>query len=259
MSQVTYGILGLGQLGVRIAQRMIDSGIDPANMYVVDRPSSRKHARQMGLRLVTLEEMGRVDVLLVVVKPFQAESVLASIGSARNKVVVSFMAGVSLSQMSGWLPGVPLVRAMTTTACQVGCGVGLYATSEEGESESLKLVEDLLVRLGRHDRVVLESHVQVYATVLSSLTGMVYQLLGDFERGMNHIGAPRQYRELMLEAVAASVAYAQKREGTHLLALAQEVTSPAGTTDAARLVLEEHRVTYAIIQAISAAARKAGG
>lgn len=254
-----YGVLGFGKLGTRIASALILSGVDPGRILALHRPSSHEAAVRCGVREVDVDELASVDVLIITVKPYQAEVALQSVSLKDGAIAISFMANVSRERVSGLLPRCVVVRAMTTTTCEIGCGIGLYILGEDTPKETAELVHAVLARLGRHDRVSSEREVEVFATVLSSLTGMVYQILGDFERGMNHIGAPRRYRELMLQAVSSAVTYATHRTGTHFMELSDEVTSPAGTTDAGRLVLEEHRVTFALIEAIAASAKKAGG
>jgi pyrroline-5-carboxylate reductase len=259
MRDLTIGVLGFGKLGVRIVSRLIKTGINPHNIYVVERPSNRLEVLRLGVRSVQVQDLRTVDILIIAVKPYQMQKAVEPLASLDETLVISFMANVSIQKLKEHIKTDRIVRAMTTTSCEAGKGVGLYATSEGLDDSARERAHTLLARLGRHDHVVDERHVEVFGTTLSSLTGMVYQILGDFDRGMNHIGAPRHYRSLMLEAVASAVGYAQEREDTHLLALSDEVTSPAGTTDAARMVLEEHRVTYALIRAIEAAARKAQG
>lgn len=259
MRDLIIGVLGFGKLGVRIVSRLIETGINPQNIHVVERPSNRSEVVRLGVQSVQVQDLRRVDILIIAVKPYQVQKAAEPLDTLDQTLVISFMANVPIQDLKGHLRTERIVRAMTTTSCEAGKGVGLYATNEGLDDSARERAHTLLARLGRHDHVVDERHVEVYATVLSSLTGMLYQILGDFDRGMNHIGAPRHYRSLMLEAVASAVGYAQSREVTHLLALSDEVTSPAGTTDAARTVLEEHRVTYALIRAIEAAARKAQG
>lgn len=82
------------------------------------------------------------DVVLICSKPNVAKVILAEDGmqeAVAGKIVVSICAGVTLSQLQGWVPeSTTVVRAMPNTPCKVSVGsVWSMRAKTRGPSSSL--------------------------------------------------------------------------------------------------------------------------
>jgi len=252
------GILGFGKLGSLIAKRLIAVGATPSDILAVERPSNRKLIHELGITGVATRDVGGVELLILATKPTQFDLAWdgLELDDANQTLVVSFMARVSMQTIVDRTKTNNVARAMTSTPCELGLGIGAWIPYASAQTDSLQKVEWLMMQLGVHLRVESEEQI-AHATVLSSMNGMMFVLIQAMRQGLNTIGASRDFQGLVLPLVSNAVAYSQHQPTVHPVALADEVTSPAGTTAALRLVLSRAGTEAHIIDAIRAAHEKA--
>lgn len=69
-----------------------------------------------------LKAIQEADVVLLACKPYMAQPILAEKGikeALKGKVLASVLAGVTMAQLEGWVPGCEVVRTMTNTPSKV--------------------------------------------------------------------------------------------------------------------------------------------
>lgn len=256
MENLVVGVLGCGKLGSLVVERLIALGVSPAHVRAVARPGNRARLAALGVTAVEAAEMGRVDLLVIAVKPSQFEDAWKSLSVEGAPLIVSCMAKTSLATV-GRVTGSPrIIRLMTTTACVIGKGVGAWMPGERLDPHGHERARAITTGLGVHLTAERESEFAL-ATALSSINGLLFLLVQYLEEAMVYIGAPTRYAALIVPLVESAMAYRRHRAGTHVTALADEVTSPAGTTAALRLVVHRAGVAAALIDAVAAAADRA--
>ena len=238
-------IVGLGNLGKAIISRLLDLDLG-LTVCAPRRNSSAAFCKEHEIEEIDGNDFTDADLLILCVKPHQLAEVARDITLPEECLVVSFLAGVSLSEIASAFERSRVGRVMTTTACCIGCGIGAYITQgeEAHDAEAVKVLSGLL---GDHLEAVSEQEF-VYATALASLHGAVFLLVQYMQEGMNFIGAPKRYQRLCSAVVLNAMRYRQHRADTHLVALADEVTSPGGTTAKLRLSLEREAAAPALKQ-----------
>lgn len=261
MFDYTVGILGLGNLGSKIAERLtkVKKGFKPKMVMAVERQSNKDTLARLKLKSVDLSELSHADVLIVAVKPGQFAQAWQSIaGQSQNRgqLVISLMAKVNLAELGRVTGSASIARAMTTTACVIGRGVGVWQASQGMSETDSERVKNILDVLGEHQQTETEEHF-VYATVLSSLYGLMFELGYDFERAMNEIGSPLVYRQLVWEIMVAAAQYQLCHKDDHALKHADQVTSPNGTTSAMRLEVARAGLPAIFADAFRASANRA--
>lgn len=252
------GVLGFGKLGSLIVKRLLNVGVVGADIRVVERPSNKKLIHDLGITGVTTKEIGDANLVILATKPTQFEHAWDGItlSTPSETVIVSFMAKVGLQTIVDRTKTNRVVRAMTSTPCELGLGIGAWIPHAGVEPELLGHAEWLMGQLGVHLKAESEEQI-AHATVLSSMNGMMFLLIQAMRQGLNTIGASRDFQALVLPLISNAIAYSQHRAGDHPVSLADEVTSPAGTTAALRLVLSRAGIDAVIIDAIVAAHDKA--
>ena len=255
---MTIGILGFGTLGSMIAQRLINTGINPMDISVVERPSNRTRISALGVRGVAAHDLNAVDVLILTTKPNQFERAWKAMGSevSPTTVVLSFMAKTPLENIIAVTQSKHVVRAMTSTPCVLGLGIGAWIAAPTIGSLERERAQSIIATLGSHIEAEIEDEIAI-ATVLSSINGMLYVLVHAMEQALNDIGASKRYQKLVVPLIESALAFTKHRGDTHLIALADEVTSPNGTTAALRHVLARAGITAVITEAVRAAYEKA--
>lgn len=200
---------------------------------------------------------GQADIVVLSVKPQRLTKVLSGMrGSLRPEaLVLSIVAGASISKICANLDHEAVVRSMPNTPAQIGEGITVWTASQTVTEEQRNMAKLILSALGDEIYVDEENYLDM-ATALSG-TGPAYIFLfmeAMVDAGV-HLGFPRRVAEqLVSKTVRGSVDFYLKRSGDlHLAHLRNQVTSPGGTSAAALYYLEKAGFRTAISRAIWAA------
>lgn len=199
----------------------------------------------------------QADIVVLSVKPQRLTKVLSGM-SGRLKpdaLVLSIVAGASISKICTSLEHESIVRSMPNTPAQIGEGITVWTASSSVTEEQRKMAQRILTALG--DEVFVEEETYLDMATALSGTGPAYTFLfmeAMVDAGV-HLGFPRRLAEqLVVSTVRGSVDYYLKRSGDlHLAHLRNQVTSPGGTSAAALYYLEKAGFRTAISRAIWAA------
>jgi pyrroline-5-carboxylate reductase len=196
----------------------------------------------------------QADVVVLSVKPQRLSSVLKDLKDVRSEaLVLSIVAGATLSKISAALKHPAVVRAMPNTPAQIGEGITVWTASAEVREEQKETARSILGALGEEIFVEDENYLDM-ATALSG-TGPSYVFLfmeALIDAGV-HMGFPRRIAEqLVLKTLSGSASYYSKVQ-MHPAALRNQVTSPGGTSAEALYYLEKAGFRTAISRAIWAA------
>lgn len=251
-NELVIGILGFGAIGSRAAQALAGATGRPDLVRAVSRASNRDTIARLGFVPVAADAIGRVDILLVAVKPEQAPDAFAGAKFEGDPLVVSLMARVPLAELERLAGTKRVARVMTTTSCEIGKGVGAWVPGPGLDPEGHARAEWLSGVLGTHVEAAKETELAT-VTALSSMYGMTFLFFQYFKEALLYVGAPKRYLDLVVPLVEAACAYQRHRQGAHPVALADEVTSSGGTTIRLRHRLNQGAVAAAIMDAVKAA------
>jgi pyrroline-5-carboxylate reductase len=199
------------------------------------------------------------DVVVLSVKPQRLTEVLGGLKSAvpSKALVLSIVAGATIAKISNGLSHKAVVRSMPNTPAQIGQGMTVWMPSPAVNEAQKETACAILGALGEEVMVDDESYLDM-ATALSG-TGPAYVFLfmeAMIDAGV-HLGFSRRVSEqLVLQTIKGSVGYYEaisQKNGAHVAALRNQVTSPGGTTAEAMYFLEKAGFRTAISRAIWAA------
>ncbi len=194
-------------------------------------------------------------VVILSVKPQKLDRVLRGLRGKLDSaaLVISIVAGATISQIGDGLDHNIIVRAMPNTPAQIGEGITVWTASPTVLPEQINLACEILGALGQEVLVEEESYLDM-ATALSG-TGPAYVFLfleAMIDAGV-HLGLPRRIAEQMVvQTILGSVDYFVKNKA-HPATLRNQVTSPGGTSAAALYYLEKAGFRTALSRAIWAA------
>lgn len=258
------GCIGVGAMGQALVSGIIKAGIvTPDRVAVAD--ADEKRAQEVACRFsvgagTNAQVAAQADVLLVAVNPGHVTSVLAEVDShlSDDAVVISVAAGVPLAALERALSARrAVIRAMPNTPCLIGAGVtalslGRWATPQHGER-----AQALFEAVG-YAVTVPESLMDAVTGLSGSGPAYVFTVINALADGGVTAGLPRDVaRDLAVYTVLGSARLVAET-GDHPIVLRDRVTSPGGTTAAGLSVLEGKAVVSAFIEAVRAAARRAG-
>ncbi len=203
--------------------------------------------------------VGQVDVVVLSVKPQRLTEVLKGLKSSvpQNALVLSIVAGATISKISTGLAHNAVVRSMPNTPAQISQGITVWMASPAVSESQKETARTILGALGEEVNVDDESYLDM-ATALSG-TGPAYVYIfmeAMIDAGV-HLGFSRRVSEqLVLKTIKGSVSYYEainEKSGVHVAALRNQVTSPGGTTAEAMYFLEKAGFRTAISRAVWAA------
>ncbi|TWT86848.1 Pyrroline-5-carboxylate reductase [Pseudobythopirellula maris] len=264
MPQQTIGFIGAGRMAQALAKGFVSAGLVGADGLRASDPSAEALAYFADLfgkgagRESNTQVAQESDVLFVATKPQYVESVLAEVRKSLDakKLVVSIAAGTTLRKIEAAAgDGVPVVRVMPNTPCLVGSGACAYALGSAATAEHGGRVAELLGAVGAAHEVA-EPLLDAVTGLSGSGPAFIYTVIESLADGGVRAGLPRALAADLAARTVAGAAQMVLQTGEHPAALRDAVTSPGGTTIAGLAELEKNGLRSALVEAVTAAARR---
>ncbi|HQQ62138.1 MAG TPA: pyrroline-5-carboxylate reductase [Pseudomonadales bacterium] len=262
MHQTQIGFIGAGNMAASLIGGLVAKGYDPRLISASDphAPALEALAARYGIKPCADNQavVQQAEILVLAVKPQVMKAVLtdlASTAQARQPLVISIAAGISINSICQWLGGVlPVVRCMPNTPALVQRGAsGLYANTTVTVTQR-EQAENLLQAVGI--ALWLDSEEQIDAVTAVSGSGPAYFFL--LMEAMTAAGvqlglAEDTARALTLQTALGAAQMAVDSE-VDAAELRRRVTSPGGTTERAIAHFEQSGLRDTVSGALRAAA-----
>lgn len=240
-------ILGYGTLGRALAEGL-ERRPEIASVSSTTRATADRNA----------QTAQAADVVLLCVKPFQMQAVVSGIAGAiaPATTLISVAASVTLAQLSAWSANhARIVRAMPNTPARTGEGMTVLAAGPQAPDDALQAARSIFTSFGRV--ALLEERLFDAATAISGCgPAYVYLILEALSDAGVRLGLPRETALLLAAQTMLGSSKLVLEAGSHPAALKDEVTTPAGCTIDALLVLEDGKLRSTIMRAAIAAAER---
>jgi pyrroline-5-carboxylate reductase len=261
--EMRVGIVGAGVMAeAMIAGLLADRALAPDALVASHPRRDRRETltQRYGISAVgsNAEAARDAEIVVLAVKPQMLGRVMRELGPRlqTDQVVLSIVAGATLSALSSGLTHQAVVRAMPNTPAQIRRGITVWTASPACTARQRDLARAVLRALGDERQVDDEEFVAM-ATALSG-TGPTY-LFAVMEALIDagvHLGFPRELaHDLVVATLIGSAEYAAQSE-LHPAQLRNLVTSPGGTSAAAIYELEKGRIRTVLSDAVWAAYRR---
>jgi len=248
----TIGIIGgSGMLGRPIANAILRSG---APLWVSNR--SGKSEGFEGTPTVTTDNQALVeacDVVLLCVPPAQAGGLNIN---AQGKLVVSVMAGISLSKIKEITGSQRAVRAMSSPAAQLSLAYSPWCASADVTAQDKAAVTAMFATCGTTDEVTAEAQIELFTAITGPVPGFVAYFADCMSTYATQNGVPaaiadRAIRQLFLGA-GTMMANTPETPADQV----QEMVDYAGTTAAGLLAMQASPLAEHIHAGLDAAVTK---
>ena len=227
------GILGVGHLATTMLTGLMRSGLRPAEILLAPRGHGPRLAKAQGygLALDNADLVARADMVLLAVRPADAEAAVVGLPWRAGQVLMSACAGVSVAVLSAAAPGAQIVRIMPMTAAEIGRSPTVMFPDEPG-------AHALIQRLGPVIALPAEADFET-ATVSAAVYGWAQDLISrtaawSAEQGLDP-AASRLLVARTFEAAGAMIAESPLPTD-RLLA---ELVTPGGITERGLQVLQQ--------------------
>lgn len=201
------------------------------------------------------------DAVIVAVKPGDVASALQmekENSAAAMPLWISIAAGIPLSKLHSLLPeNARFCRVMPNTPAMIGEGVSAFSLSESCHDRDIALVQAILNSCGK-SVMIPENYMDAVTGLSGSGPAYVFLFIEALIEGGVAAGLPYAVaRDCAIQTViGASKMVANAPD--HPASLKMKVMSPAGTTAAGCMALEQHAFKHAVIDAVcKATARSA--
>lgn len=257
-------LVGVGGLGGALARGWLAHGLAPQNLTLFDVDSARARRAVEGTPCRTVDSAQDAatgaEVVVVAVKPGDVVPLLRQMAPhmGAQATLVSVAAGITLAQLRQGLGGtVHLVRAMPNVNVAVAQSCTALCSEPSTTPDARRAVEELWSAVGTAVWLPQESMMDAATALGASGPAWVAVLLEALMDGGVKAGLPRAVaRDMALAMVQGTVGHLTQKD-LHPGALKDMVTSPAGTTAAGQLVLEQAGVRGALMGAVDAATQRA--
>jgi pyrroline-5-carboxylate reductase len=238
----TILLVGAGKMGGALLEGWLALGVDARNIAVIepDPTTEIKALAEQGIRLNPAEDAaGEVAVVVLAVKPQVAPSVTQGLQSfvGRSTVVLSIMAGRTLTFLETAFAGAALIRAMPNTPAAIGRGITVAVPNARVSADQRQVVHALLGAVGAVEWVADESLMDAVTALSGSGPAYVFLLAEAMAKAGTAAGLPPQLADTLARATVAGSGELLHRSPLDPATLRQNVTSPGGTTAAALDVL----------------------
>ncbi len=257
------GILGVGTMGEALIKGIQASAF--AKQYEIvgstrTAESAALIAKDYGIACLTdnIQVAKRSDILVLAVKPHQAERVLAEIAPhlRKDQLVISICASLRLAKLREWAgKKCSLLRSMPNTPAIVGEGITVLCPEAGLAEAELKKAEMIFSTVGKVAR--LEESLMDAATGLSGCgPAYVFLMIEALSEAGVKLGIARQTSTLLAAQTLLGAAKMVLVRGAHPAAMKDEVTTPAGCTVDGLMALEEGKLRVTLIKGVLAAAKR---
>jgi pyrroline-5-carboxylate reductase len=256
-------LLGAGRMGGALISGWRRAGtFDLAELMIRD-PTPGPEARASGANLKPSDsDIGAAKTVVLSVKPQIWREAAAPVAPhlAPDAIVVSVAAGVSTADLASVFGPRKIARVMPTTAAAIGQGTAsVFAADPAARARAHALLEPVGTVVDLADEDLMHA-----ATAISgSAPAYLYAFVEALEAAGVAIGLPKEAAQALARSTMAGAAALMAQSGVDPAMLRAQVTSPAGTTEAAlRVLMGEHGLTDLLRRAAAAAAarsRELGG
>ena len=267
---LSLGVVGLGRMAQAIILPLIQNETIPIeNIFaVVKNDSSIKRLEKSfpkGLKLATSENTAAKDlwnssIILLAVKPQQLNEVINSVPEKKSTesstpLLISVIAGISLSTLQKEFPGYVCIRAVPNTPALVGAGLTGIAWGNNATDRERHLTRQVFSPISEVLELP-EAQLDAFLALTSSGPAYIALIAEALADGAVAAGLSRDLAGYLAHRTIAGTAALLNNKDLHPGQLKDMVTSPGGTTIAALRKLEKAGIRSALIEAVLAAAER---
>jgi pyrroline-5-carboxylate reductase len=263
LKEMNLAFIGSGTMAEAMIKVILDKALMPPKQIIGSGPREERgqelHDRY-GIEVTTnnQEAARTADIVVLSVKPQVLPKVLTELRGCimPNALVLSIVAGRTMSTIAAGLEHAAIVRAMPNTPAQIGEGMTIW-TPSPGVSERQQAQAQAILRAMGQEIYVSEERALDMATAVSG-TGptYVFLMMEAMTDAAVHLGFSRRVaKALVIQTVLGSALFAGQSQ-KHLAELRNMVTSPGGTSADAIYQLEKGSLRTILSKAIWAAYQK---
>jgi pyrroline-5-carboxylate reductase len=246
------GVVGVGNIGGIIANRLVESGLfEPRQVFLSNRSNEKLRSFiEKGYSVASTSQMGALcDVIFLCVKPQDSERMFAEVGKVEEKMLISTMTAVSIERISKRTGAKRIVRIMPNVPAMIGKGLVGACRSVHVDDGTWQTCSKILSCLGTVVEVK-EEQMEAVTALSGSAPAFIFVIVEALIDAGIRMGLSYEKSRLMvLETMTGSAELLLKLDN-HPGEFRHVVTSPAGTTIEGIYRMEREGVRGALMKTI---------
>lgn len=250
-------VIGAGNMGGAFAEALSKRKDISLCIYDSCRPCAEKVAGTKA-NVTVLDSMDQArgsDVVVIAVKPQVLPQIYDQLSALKPGFFISIAAGVTLEKLTKNLTSEKVVRFMPNIAAKIGHAVTAVAYSPALSSDERKMAMDIALSVGTAFELE-ESLFSAFIGISGSGIAYMFEMMHQMAMGGVRQGIPYPKALSIVADTMLSAANLQKETGKNAVELEAMVCSAKGTTIEGVAALTEGGFGAALINAVTAAARK---
>lgn len=257
-------LIGAGNMGQTFGHGFIQTGtVSPNELYVLDRGIGKQELvsgfSRHPIRTEPGEYIRDMDLLILCVKPQDFAALAASIKPYLHKdqIILSIMAGITVSRLQKELGIQKVVRAMPNLPSQISMGMTVFTVSEEVSRVESFTVQNLLSTTGKVLFVENEALIDSSTAISGSGPAYVFFIMQSMiDRACSMGFKESEAKMLVMQTFMGSIHLLQQDE-LSCEDWIRKVSSKGGTTEAALKEFTKRDLRSAFHAGLSAARNRA--
>lgn len=251
-------------MGVTYARAFVKRDIiSPDDLLIVEKHDEKRSLLEKeGIaRLASdiTDELSGFDIVTIAVKPqdFAVMAVPLQKVLTPEQLVVSIMAGVTISRVQEALQVRKVVRAMPNTPAQLGYGITAFTVSAEAGMDSVATMDMLLETTGKSIFMKDESLLDAVTALSGSGPAYFYYFIRHMVAAGMSMGLDEKVSRMLATHTMLGSFHIMAQSGLPLDQLIAQVASKGGTTEAALNTFNDFHVGEHIELALQNAEKRA--
>lgn len=249
-------VIGCGNMGGAFAQSLLKVNDIELCLYDSFLPCAQNIAKGSSAKvLCSMQEAQGSNVVIIAVKPQVLPSIYEELSALKPGFFISIAAGVTLEKLKANLRTDKVVRFMPNIAAKVGAAVTAVAFSEALDENEKSLAMSIASAVGSAfelEEKLFSAFIGISGSGIAYMFEFMHQMaMGGVREGIAYPKALSIVADTMISA-----AKLQKQTGENAIELETRVCSAKGTTIEGVAKLSQNNFAGAILEAVSAAARK---
>lgn len=198
-------------------------------------------AIEQGARVINAPDgsLNNISCVLLAIKPQMFDTLGPSIAEylPEGCLIISILAGTTMSRLNETFPGRAIIRAMPNTPAAIGAGITAFTGGPDVSKAQRKLARQLLSAGGFVHEVESEHMIDVVTAVSGSGPAYIFHMVEALEAAAISIGLTEGLAADFARQTIIGAGALLQESPQSATELRQAVTSPNGTTQAALDVL----------------------
>ena len=209
-------------------------------------------------RLSSFSDINNYKTLIIAIKPQSIPSILKDLVATVDKdtLIVSIVAGVTISYYQKHFPLHKIIRVMPNTPCLINKGISVISLGEKCTENEKTIVSSIFSNTGKV-MFMEESKINAVTAISGSGPAYFYHLADTYAKQAQDLGLPYADALFLITNTMLGSAEMILQSTRSIEELITQVRSPGGTTEAALKKLQTEELSIIIKDSITAANTRA--